>query len=92
MKVTPAEQKGIPENKMENRSKADQYFLFGINALAWCLGLFPFKMNKETGELSFRWISSETIWALIRLVATNAPFSFLPIVLFACFGTDVRGK
>ena len=88
MKVTPLEQKGISENKMKNCSKADQHFVFGVHTLARCLGLSPYKMNKETGELSFRWISWETIWSLTRLIVTNAPFSFLPIVLYGVFRTE----
>ena len=88
MKVTPFEQKGISKNKMENRSKADQYFVYGIHMLAWFFGLIPFKINTETGELSFRWISCETFWSLIRLVVINVPFSILPILLFLCFGTQ----
>ena len=88
MKVTPVEQNGIPKNKMKICSKVDQHFLFGIHTLARCLGMSPYKMDKETGELSFRWISCETIWSLTRLIVTNAPFSFLPIVLFACFGAE----
>ena len=88
MKVTPLEQKGISDKKMTNCSKADQHFVFGIHTLTRFLGLSPYEMNKETGELSFRWISCETIWSLTRLIITNAPFSFLPIVLFACFGVE----
>ena len=34
------------------------------------------------------WKTSQTIWSLTRLIVTNAPFSFLPIVLFACFGAE----
>ena len=56
MKVTPVKQKGISGNNMTNPSKADQYFVFGIHTLARCLGLSPYKMNKETGELSFRYL------------------------------------
>ena len=84
MKVTPVEQNS--ENKMQNRSRADQYFVFGMHILATFLGFIPYKMNMETGEVSFRWFSCKTLWSLTRLIITNSPFSFLPIVLFVIFG------
>ena len=86
MKVAPVDQKAKTEDKMKNESKADQYLLSGIHMFVYCLGLSPYKINWDTGEVSFRWFSCETISSLIRLVLFNSPFSFLPIVLFAFFG------
>ena len=86
MKVAPVDQKTMTGDKMKNGSKADQYLLPGIHMFVYCLGLSPYKINWETGEVSFKWFSSETIWSLVRLVLFNSPFSFLPIVLFAFFG------
>ena len=86
MKVAPVDQKTMTGEKMKNASKADQYLLSGIHMFVYCLGLSPYKINWETGEVSFKWFSCETIWALVRLVLFNSPFSFLPIVLFGLFG------
>ena len=86
MKVAPVDQKGKTEEKMNNGFKTDQYLALGIHMSAYCLGLSPYKLNMETGEVSFRWFSRETIWSLIRLVIFNSPFSFLPVVFFAIFG------
>ena len=86
MKAASVEQKGSLPEKMEIRSKAEQYLVFGIHTLVLCVGLSPHKVNKETGEISFRWFSCETIFALIRLVVFNAPLSFLPMVLVFIFG------
>ena len=83
MKVTPMRQKA---NKMNKYSKADQYFVFAIHTLTVCLGVSPFKFNKQTGEISFKWFSFETIWSLVRLLVFNAPFSFLPVILMFFFG------
>ena len=83
MKVTPMRQKA---NKMNKYSKADQHFVFAIHTLTVCLGVSPFKFNKQTGEISFKWISCETIWSLVRLLVFNAPFSFLPVILMFFFG------
>ena len=66
MKVTPVEQKIHSDEKMPNRSKADVYLAFGIHALVNCIGLSPYKIRKETGEISFKWFSCETISSLIR--------------------------
>ena len=83
MKVTPMRQKA---NKMKKYSKADQYFVFAIHTLTVCLGVSPFKFNKQTGEISFKWFSCETICSLVRLLVFNAPFSFLPVILMFFFG------
>ena len=83
MKVTPMRQKA---NKMKKYSKADQYFVFAIHTLTVCLGVSPFKFNKQTGEISFKLFSFETIWSLVRLLVFNAPFSFLPVILMSFFG------
>ena len=85
MKVAPVDQKAKNEEK---RSKTGQYLQSGIHMFMYCLGLSPYKINKETGEVSFKWFSSETIWSLVRLIVFNSPFSFLPVVLFAYFGQD----
>ena len=89
MKVTPVSQKGnSSSDKMKDRSKADQYLTFLIHMFMYCIGLNPYKINKETGEISFKWISWETIWALTRLILFNAPLSFLPIILLICFRAE----
>ena len=49
----------------------------------------PDGANKETWEISFRWFSSTTLWTLIRLVVFNAPFSFLPFILWSIYGPGV---
>ena len=89
MKVTPVtpEQKIHSDKEMPHPSKADRYSAIGIHTLVFCLGFSPYKMKKETGEVSFKWLSFETIWSLIRLVIFNSPFSILPIVLMAFLGT-----
>ena len=87
MKVSPLEQKMDSEKKMPNRSKADQYLATGIHTFVVCLGLIPYKIKKETGEISFKWFSCKTILSLIRLVIFNFPCSILP-AFFAFFGTE----
>ena len=87
IQVSPVDQKAKTEDKMRNESKTDQYLVYGMHMFIFCLGLSPYKINKETGEVFFRWFSCKTIWSLIRLVLFNSPFSFLPVVLFAFFGT-----
>ena len=86
MKIASVEQKRNHEEKMKNRSKAEQYLIFGIHTLAIFVGLSPYKINKATGEFSFRWISWEAIWSLARLVVFNTPLSFLPLLLLAFYG------
>ena len=86
MKIASVEQKRNHEEKMKNRSKAEQYLIFGIHTLAIFFGLSPYKINKATGEFSFRWISWEAIWSLARLVVFNAPLSFLPLLLLVFYG------
>ena len=88
MKVAPVDQKGKTKEKMKNVSKTDQYLVSGFHMFMYCLGLSPYKVNKETGEVSFKWFSCETIWSLVRLVVFNSPFSFLPLVLAGLFGTE----
>ena len=83
MEVAPVHQKGNPERK--TRSNVDEYFVLAIHTLATCIGLNPYKIDKETGEVSFRWISRETLWSLIRLVVFNSPFSFLPVIFAALY-------
>ena len=83
MEVAPVHQRGNPERK--NHSKADQYFVLAIHMLVICFGLNPYKIDKETGEVSFRWISRETLWSLIRLVLFNSPLSFLPVIFAALY-------
>ena len=87
MKVSPLEQKMDSEKKMPNRSKADQYLATGIHTFVVCLGLIPYKIKKETGEISFKWFSCKTILSLTRLVIFNFPCSILP-AFFAFFGTE----
>ena len=86
MKVAPVGQRGKTEEKMKNGMQTEQYLVSGIHMFMYCLGLNPYKMNKENGELSFRWFSCETLWSVTRLIVFNSPFSFLPLVLFALFG------
>ena len=83
---------GTQENSgktMQKNSEADQYLLTCIQGLVYFFGLAPYKYNKETWEISFRWFSSTTLWTLIRLVVFNAPFSFLPFILWAIYGPGV---
>ena len=91
MKVAPVDQKAKNEEKMKNGSKTGQYLQSGIHMFMYCLGLSPYKINKETGEVSFKWFSCETFWSLVRLVVFNSPFSFLPVVFFVAFGRDEWG-
>ena len=83
MEVAPVHQKGNPERK--KRSNVDQHFVLAIHTLVICIGLNPYKIDKETGEVSFRWISRETLWSLIRLVVFNSPLSFLPVIFAALY-------
>ena len=85
MKVSPAAKTKVHE-KMHNSSKINQYLQYGFWMLAYWFGIIPFKIDKETWALSFRWISSETFWSLVRLVVINAPFSFLPVILWGVYG------
>ena len=80
MKVTRVGTGKNPDKAMQKYSMADQYLLTCIQGLVYFFGLAPYKYNKETWEISFRWFSSTTIWTLIRLIIFNAPFSFLPIM------------
>ena len=89
MKVAPVGTRQKPDKIMQKYSKADQYLLTCIQVLVYFFGLAPYKYNKETWEISFRWISSTTISTLIRLVVFNAPFSFLPLILWAIYGPGV---
>ena len=73
---------------MKKKSRTGQYLQSGIHMFMYFLGLSPYNINKETGEVSFKWISCETIWSLVRLVVFNSPFSFLPVVLAGLFGTE----
>ena len=82
MKVTPAAKK----ERGKDPSKIHQYLQCALGWLVVCVGLSPFKMDMETWEFSFRWISSETFWSLVRLVLFNSPFSFLPIILCGVYG------
>ena len=86
MKVAPVETREGSGKIMQKYSKADQYLLTCIQGLVYFFGLAPYKYNKETWEISFRWFSSTTIWTLIRLIIFNAPFSFLPMILWAIYG------
>ena len=89
MKVAPVGTREKSGKIMQKYSKADQYLLTCIQVLVYFFGLAPYKYNKETWEISFRWISSTTISTLIRLVVFNAPFSFLPLILWAIYGPGV---
>ena len=89
MKVAPVGTREKSDKIMQKYSKADQYLLTCIQVLVYFFGLAPYKYNKETWEISFRWFSSTTIWTLIRLVIFNAPFSFLPFILWAIYGPGV---
>ena len=92
MKVATVDQKSKTEEKMKNKSRTGQYLQSGIHMFMYCLGLSPYKINKETGEVLFKWFSCETIWSLVRLVVFNSPFSFLPVVFFVAFGRDEWGE
>ena len=85
MKVSPAAKTKVHE-KMHNSTKINQYLQQGFWMLAYWFGISPFKIDKETWALSFRWISSETFWSLVRLVVINAPFSYLPVILWGVYG------
>ena len=85
MSVAPARKKNQSTEIMENTSKINHYLQYGIGMLVILVGLFPFKINKKTWALSFQWISSETIWSLVRLVVFNFPFSFLPIIMWGFY-------
>ena len=85
-KVAPLQEKGGIEEKMKFQSKAVYYLMYGIHTMAYCLGLNPYQINKETGKVSFHWFSRTTFWSLIRLVLFNSPFSILPFVLIALYG------
>ena len=86
MKVTRVGTGKNSDKAMQKYSKADQYLLTCIQVLVYFFGLAPYKYNKETWEISFRWFSFTTFWTLIRLVVFNAPFSFLPMILWAIYG------
>ena len=86
MSVAPARKKNQSTEIMENTSKINHYLQYGIGMLVILVGLFPFKINKKTWALSFQWISSETIWSLVRLVVFNFPFSLLPFILWGFYG------
>ena len=64
------------------RSKYANVFIMSVWTLAGFLGLLPFKIDKETKECSFKWFSTETIFAFARLVLFNVPLSVLPCGLF----------
>ena len=89
MKVSPVGTREKSDKIMQKYSKADQSLLTCIQVLVYFFGLAPYKYNKETWEISFRWFSSTTLWTLIRLVVFNAPFSFLPFILWAICGPGV---
>ena len=89
MKVTRVGTGKNPDKAMQKYSMADQYLLTCIQGLVYFFGLAPYKYNKETWEISFRWFSSTTIWTLIRLVVFNAPFSFLPFILWSIYGQGI---
>ena len=86
MKVAPARKEDYHKKKMETPSRINKYLQYCIGIPVYCFGLLPYKMDKETWEFSFRWISSETIWSLVRLVVFNSPFSFLPVILWGFYG------
>ena len=85
MKVSPEAKTKVHE-KMESSTKINQYLQQGFWMLAYWFGISPFKFDKETYAMSFRWISPETFWSLVRLVVINAPFSFLPVILWGVYG------
>ena len=85
MNVSPAAKTKVHE-KMNNSTKINQHLQQGFWMLAYWFGISPFKIDKETWALSFRWISSETFWSLVRLVVINAPFSYLPVILWGVYG------
>ena len=88
MKVSPSGQKRPFDKDMEISLKENRRLVFAFYTLANCLGFTPYKQNKETRELSFKWISWETLLCLIRLVALNSPLSILPFVLVVFFGSE----
>ena len=83
IKVEPS-MEGDEESKAQGGQKSRYANVFKI--LVWTvagfLGLLPFKIDKETKECSFKWFSTETIFAFARLVLFNVPLSVLPCVLF----------
>ena len=73
------------EESKAQRGKKSRYanvFAMLVWTVAAFLGLLPFKIDKETKEFSFKWFSTETIFAFARLVLFNVPLSILPCVLF----------
>ena len=73
------------EESKAQRGKKSRYanvFAMSVWTVAGFLGLLPFKIDKETKECSFKWFSTETIFAFARLVLFNAPLSVLPCLLF----------
>ena len=86
MKVAPIEHKNRLDEKTQGSIKVNVCLVFVLRKLAMFLGIFPFDINKETGELSFKWFSLTTFLSLIRLLAFNFPFSVLPLLLITYFG------
>ena len=83
IKVEPS-MEGDEESKAQGgqKSRYANVFIMLVWTVAGFLGLLPFKIDKETKECSFKWFSTETIFAFARLVLFNIPLSVLPCVLF----------
>ena len=92
MKVSPIKQTLRFNKDIQKTKKVKRNLFFVFHMLATYLGFGPFKANKVTRELSFKWFSWDTLLCLIRLVALNSPLSILPIVLVVFFGPGEWGE
>ena len=82
MKVQPFDQKKISQKQTQKETKKVLYLKIFIWKTANVLGLAPFKIDKETHLLSFKWFSTKTALSLLRLVLFNSVLTILPVVLF----------
>ena len=83
IKVEPSmDTDGESKAQRGKKSRYANVFAMSVWTVAGFLGLLPFKIDKETKECSFKWFSTETIFAFARLVLFNAPLSVLPCILF----------
>ena len=82
MKVQPCEQKKQTPKQMTKEMKKVWHLKIFIWMAANGLGLFPFKIDKETSLFSFKWLSTTTLFSFVRLALFNIPLTFLPVVLF----------
>ena len=79
MKVQPFVQN---EQQMSKEMKNVYNLKMFIWTTANGLGLLPFRVDKETHQLSFKWLSTQTLLSLLRLLFFNSLLTILPVVLF----------